>query len=792
MSEAVRGNLPRSTTTLVGRSRALSEVAALVRSHPLVTLTGTGGVGKTRLALAVGAELAEEFPDGVWLVELAPVGDAEAVPDAIATALGVTAQGGARVIDTVAEALAGRRVLVVVDNCEHVLAAAAGAIGEILARSDVPRVLATSREHLRTPGEVLMTVSPLAVDGVTSDAVTLFVERARAVRPGFGIFDEQAADAVIRICSTLDGLPLGIELAAARMAAMSAIEVSERLGDRFRLLTGPELGPDRQATLRHAVAWSYDLLEDDERAILRTASVFSGGFDLPALCAVAQADDDVEVMRLLDSLVRKSLVIAHHGSARTRYSLFETIRAYADGRLAEADEREVARDRHASYVAGEAVRRWERWNGPAWRTHVDWVQTELANLRSAYLWSLDRGHVETASEVAAHAALMGFSVELFETIAWAEAVVPVAAQADVRWLPRLYAAAGYACFVGRAEVATAHAHRASELDGRPGYESCEPGYATFIEALGQVYCGNLDRYVELTREVAALPGRGQAYGIAAYVDGLQSSGRVDEALQLTQSALAAARELGNPYWLTYTLWIVGLAYSKAEPEQALRTWDEAMSYLDEHDVRFFEGFLARDAALLHTSDGQLEKALSLFDTSIESFVHSGATAQLVISLASLPALFERLDRPSVAQTLVAAMAREEGSAHHVPGLADLAGRLEARLGQEAAERYAAVGAAMGVRDAASYALHEIELARRALTAAGQGAAGAAGLTARETQVLRLIADGANTREISERLFISAKTADNHIQHIYTKLHLTNRAAATRWAFDHDVVEAGDG
>jgi len=207
-------------------------------------------------------------------------------------------------------------------------------------------------------------VPPLAVDGVTSDGVMLFVERARAVRPGFGIFDEQTAEAVVRICETLDGLPLGIELAAARMAAMSAVEVCDRLGDRFRLLTGPELGPDRQATLRHAVAWSYDLLESDEQAMLRTASVFSGGFDLPSLCAVTGVDDDIEVLRLLDSLVRKSLVIAHLGSARTRYSLFETIRAFADQRLEETDLRTAVRERHAAYLADEVTRRWELWNGP--------------------------------------------------------------------------------------------------------------------------------------------------------------------------------------------------------------------------------------------------------------------------------------------------------------------------------------------------------------------------------------------------------------------------------------------
>ena len=296
-----------------------------------------GGVGKTRLALAVAAELADEFPDGTWLVELAPVSNPDAVPDAIATALGITPQGDARVIDTVAEAVAGRRLLILVDNCEHVRRGGSGGDRGDPRPLRRPRILATSREHLSVAGETVRSVSPLTVDGgVTSDAVTLFAERARAVRQGFGIFDEQTADAVIEICETLDGLPLGIELAAARMAAMSAVEVRDRLGDRFRLLTGPELGPDRQATLRHAMAWSYDLLDDGERAVLRAASVFAGGFDLPALCAVVEASDDIEVLRLLDSLVRKSLVRAHHGSAQTRYSLFETIRTFADERLAEA------------------------------------------------------------------------------------------------------------------------------------------------------------------------------------------------------------------------------------------------------------------------------------------------------------------------------------------------------------------------------------------------------------------------------------------------------------------------
>ena len=623
---------------------------------------------------------------------------------------------------------------------------------------------------------------------MTSDAVTLFVERARAVRPGFGIFDEQTADAVIRICATLDGLPLGIELAAARMAAMSAVEVCDRLGDRFRLLTGPELGPDRQATLRHAVAWSYDLLDDDERATLRTASVFAGGFDLPALCAVAEAGDDVEVLRLLDSLVRKSLVIAHHGSARTRYSLFETIRAFADERLAETDEREAARDRHAAYFAGEAVRRWERWNGPEWRTQVDWVQTELANLRSAYRWSLDRGQVETATDVAAHAALMGFSVELFETIGWAEAVLPAAERADVRRLPRLYAAAGYACFVGRAEVATANAHRATELEGRPGYESCEPGYATFIEALGQVYCGNLDRYVELTREVAALPGRGQAYGIAAYVDGLQSSGRVEEALELTESAVDGGARPRQP--LLAHLHAVDRGAGLLEGGPAARPGDLGRGRRLPRRARraVLRGLPVprrRPPAHLGRPAGDGADPLRHLDRGVPALRRRGPAGHL----AGQPAGPVRAARPSRRR---AHPARRDGpragelpprarrSPISVSGSTAGSGRRR-RSGSPPPAR------AMDVRDAAAYALHQIDLARQALDGRRPARRGAAGLTARETQVLRLIADGATTREISERLFISAKTADNHIQHIYIKLGVTNRAAATRWALDHEVV-----
>ena len=782
------GNLPQQLSSFIGRDRLLAEVADLVRSNRLVTLSGVGGVGKTRLAIEVGAEIADEFPDGVWLVELAPVGDPSSVPAAIATALGITPQGDVELIDTVAEAVAGRRLLLLVDNCEHVLDAASAAIRQILRRSGNAKVLATSREYLWVAGETLQTVSPLALDGgLASDAVKLFVERASAARPGFGLYDTQSAAAVVKICETLDGLPLGIELAAARMATMSAVEVRDRLGDRFRLLKGSERQPERQQTLRLAVGWSYELLNDDERELLRNASVFSGGFDLAGICSVVEDTDDVDVLERLDSLVRKSLVVVNHAATRTRYGMYETIRQFAEEQLSASDGLERLRDRHAAHFGEEASARYGHWNGPGWRDAVDWVEIELDNLRSAFRWSVERGQLEVATDVAAHAALMGFSVQLFETVAWAEELLPAATDADVRRLPRLYAAAGYACFVGRAEAAAASAHRATELETHSRYDTCAPGYATFIEALGEVYCGHLDRYVQLTGKVAALPGAAsQAYGIAAYLDGLQSAGRVDEAVELTDSAVAAARELGNPYWIAYTLWIVGLAFSKVDSARALLAWDEGVGVVREHRVKFFEGFIGRDAARLHASEGEPEAALALLGPAIESFQQAGSVAQLIITLASVPALFERIGRLDAAATLLGAISREQASFHHVPELVDLGPRLTALLGEERSRQFTSAGTELDLNDAAVYAREQIELARRALIRHAHHSS-PGGLTRREVDVLRLIAEGKTTRDIAAQLFISSKTADNHIQHIYTKLAVTNRSAATRWAIEHQLI-----
>ena len=787
MTTPTRGTLPNPATSIVGRDRLLASVVELLRTERLVTLTGVGGVGKTRLAIDAAAAVAADFPDGLWMVDLAPVELTASVPDAVATVLGVVPQGETRPIDAIAESLAGRRLLLVLDNCEHVLDSAREVVTTLLASSRLATVLATSRECLWVAGEQRVTVAPLTLEGgPASPAATLFAERARAVRPNFALDDDGAtAEAVVEICAALDGLPLGIELAAARMAGMSAADVRDRLDDRFRLLEGEPDAPRRQQTLAHLVRWSYELLDDEEGRVLREAAVFAGGFDLATYAGVYEVDDDVELLRALDRLVRRSLVVADHARGRVRYRLLETIRQFGANELAASNELGTVRDRHARFFAQEAAARWEHWNGPGWRAAVDWVQDELANLRSAYHWSAGR-EVEVATDIAAHAALIGTSGQLFEPVGWAEGLLAAATADDVPRLPRLYTATGYACFVGRPAEAAERAHRATELEGKPGSDPCEPGLATFVEALANVYSGNLPRYLELTAAAAELPGTARAFAQPAYVDGLQAAGRIDEAVARLDAAVADAREVGSPFWIAYALWIAGLTLANTDSSRALSAWDEGVELVQEHGVRFFEGFLARDAARLHTAQGDLATALARFATAIDTFRRAGNLAQLVITLASVPTLFDRLGRPEAAATLHAAMIRHPAGVQHVPELEALGDALTAALRDRIVEP-AALGAAMDLDAAAVYARAEIQRALQDMATPGTPIP--AGLTRREVEVLRLLAGGLTTRDIAARLFISAKTADRHIQNLYTKIGTSTRATATRWAVEHGIVDS---
>jgi DNA-binding CsgD family transcriptional regulator len=617
----------------------------------------------------------------------------------------------------------------------------------------------------------------------------LFVERARALSSRIKFDEPETAAAVVEICRCLDGLPLGIELAAARTISMSPIDVRNRLGDRFLILKASTRTPRRQQTLRDVVGWSYELLNDDERAVLRHASVFAGGFGPAAITDVLGGIDELGVLDLVDSLVRKSLVIADHATGPARYTLLETIRQFAEDELAATGTIDEVRGRHASFFARAAVAQWARWNGPAWRSCVDWVEVELANLRAAFRWSAARPDPDTAADIAAHSALMGVSVQLFETVGWAQEILEAATLAEVRRLPRVYTAAAWGCFTGGPEQAVIAAQTASRLETDPRYEPCEAGLSGLIEALAQVYAGHLDKYVEVATEVVAMPGNARCWGLPLLVDGLQATGRVAEALELTEAAVAAARQLGNPYFIAYSLWTSGGAYANTDPAHALAVWREALAYVQQHRVNFFVGFIARDAARLHLVDADPEDSLTMFDAAIDSFQQAGNVAQLTITLASATSLFERIDRPEEATTLLGAIARQPGSDHHVHDLPVLARRLATTLGDEAFRQHETRGAAMDLNDTAHYARQQIQLAQAQLRAqAATRTSRAGGLSPREIDVLRLAAQGFTTREIAERLYISAKTADRHLQNLYTKISVSNRAGATLWAAQHHLID----
>ena len=334
--------------------------------------------------------------------------------------------------------------------------------------------------------------------------------------------------------------------------------------------------------------WSYELLDPAERTVLERASVFAGEFDLASYSGVFDGADEIMVLRSLDRLVRSSLLVADHAQGRVRYRLLETIRQFGSTSW-RASSLEDARDRHAGYFAREAVARWVHWNGPGWRAVVDWLKAELANLRSAFRWSTDR-ELEVAADIAAHAAMIGTSANLFEPIGWAERLLESATTADIRRLPRLYAAAGFACFVGRPATAVANADRAMALEAEPGYDPCDPGLSAFIGALANVYAGDLDRYVELASAAAAHSGPGpglRAPGVGGRAPVVRT-GR--EAVALIDDAIGAAREVGNPFWLVYALWIAGITLAK-RPQTRIAAWDEGVELVSEYGVDFFRDSL---------------------------------------------------------------------------------------------------------------------------------------------------------------------------------------------------------
>ena len=390
-------DLPLLTTSFVELDGAVDKVAAMVDTHRLVTLTGSGGVGKTRLALEVGARADDWFQDGVRLIELASVAEPDAVIGAIATGLSVTPRSGVTTLDSIVDWCRGRQILLIVDNCEHVIDAAGHAIREILISCPTVTLIATSREALGLDGEWSHRVESLD----RAAAVELFTDRARAADGRF-VLDATDVDVAARICERLDGVPLAIELAAARMRSMSPNELYGHLDDRFRLLRGTGRGrQQRHHTLRAAVAWSYQLLSDGERTVFDRASVFAGSFDLPAAEAVCGSDpiDPDDVIDLFVSLVDKSLVVAQRTGTGMRYRLLETLRAYGEEQLIARGDGFATRERHLHHYVELAEHTDRIFRGPQQVDAQRLFGLEWDNLRDAHRWTITTNNLDHSERV---------------------------------------------------------------------------------------------------------------------------------------------------------------------------------------------------------------------------------------------------------------------------------------------------------------------------------------------------------------------------------------------------------
>jgi predicted ATPase len=714
------GNLRPATTSFIGRESDVSEIAAAVRAHRLITLTGVGGVGKTRLALEVAAQLADEFPDGVWVFELAAVTDPAAVPDAVAAVLGITQQPGRTARESVAAALEGRVRLLVIDNCEHVLDAAADLIEAILEQSATVRVLATSREVLGIAQEQVRLVRSLdSAAGIEADAVRLFVERAQGIAPGFSMVDGDEATAVTEICQRLDGIPLAIELAASRMASMTPVEVRDRLDQRFRLLVGSRRGVARHQTLRHAVAWSYGHLDEAEKILLERCSVFAGGFDLQSACSVAGLEDDADdfaVLDMLDALVRKSLLVADRSSGRTRYSMLETIRQFAEEQLITRGVAEEVRAAHARCFAGREADTLALWDSPQQRESYNWFNRELANLRTAFRWAADHEDLDTAAPIATYTTLLGIMVENYEPFPWVEELIEQARSVAHPRLAALYLMAAQSWLIGRIKDAVRSSEAGQVVFASGRYEvplGFESWFASVYTATGQP-----ERALQWEREELA---RGRdIHGLArlSLVASLVMAGSREDAMGVADGAIAAAAATRNPWARSFALLTYGMAYCDANPVRARDALRDALLIAQDSGNRYIESHAANVLGRLEARHGEPLAALDYLTLAIRNYHDSGNISVIQIPLGSLAALLHRLGRHESAAT-IAGFASGPLTEAWIPELSKALFDLRDVLGDPALETLTRKGKAMTTAAMAIYAYDQIDVARTELEAASK-------------------------------------------------------------------------
>jgi hypothetical protein len=519
----------------------------------------------------------------------------------------------------------------------------------------------------------------------------------------------------VEICCRLDGIPLAIELAASRMASMTASEMRDHLDQRFRLLVGSRRGLGRHQTLRQAVAWSYDMLEDAEKALLDRCSVFAGGFDLQSACAVAgfpDAPDDFATLDLLDALVRKSLIIADRSTGRTRFSMLETIRQFAEEKLATSCGVDAARVSHARYFAGRASDVVALWDGPRQRETYLWFTTEFANLRAAFWWSARNHNLDSAATLATHSTFLGVWVEQYEPVAWAEELIEPARAVDHRRLLQLYVVAAQCYAAGRAEDAVGYLEASLQLKNSAAFD---PDLYETQPATGTVYmaAGRPQRWVDVCRDAIARGPGPRTVTRACLVMALNFLGDGHGARLASEGLLAAADATDNPNTACFALVAHGIAHRDTDPVAAYDVQRRAVMLARESGNRQMEMAAAVSMSAFAAAEGDPVEAFDYLTRIIRRYHDSGSVSLLQYPMPILAALFDRIGRHEQAATICgfagSAMARAA-----YPQIDATIAHLRDVLSDKTYESLARKGETMTTAAMATYAYDQIDQARTEL------------------------------------------------------------------------------
>jgi predicted ATPase len=705
------GNLPVQSTSLFGRDQAVAEVSKLLETNRLVTLLGMGGLGKTRLSIETAMQVAPNFPDGTWFVDLAAVTDPGAVGLAAAGVFGVTQQSGKTITQSLTDSLGARRLLLILDNCEHLTTSAAALAHAVLAACPQVRLIATSREALSISGERIWQIPTLGVEGDTSPAVELFVDRARA---GVPTFDPRAHGAVIsQICKQLDGIPLAIELAAARVRSLSPKQILDRLGERFRLLTGGSRAPERERhqTLRNAVQWSYDLLSESERSLIARTSVFAGGFTLEAaehVCASGPVDS-ADVYDLLDSLVSKSLLYVEHPGGGARFAVLETIRSFGAEKLAEAGEVDAVRRKHAEFFARQSGEYFEIWRSPREREAYEWLDLEINNLRVAFRWALEHDDVDSAARIASDVGDMGRFRLREEAANWAEEVVDQARAVKHKRLAVLLTwCASSAWAFSRFDDAKRFGEEALSFKDDPYFDP-------FIWAFGDlafcsIFAGDIPGAIELLRQGAEhKTDKVDRFMMAFHLFIMATAGYAEQAAQIADEVVKKVDAAGVPMSISVAYGAKGAAIESKDPAAALAAYEHGVEVARKAGCRFMETLIAPRIAAVHARSGEPSAALRGFERMLVSFGEATDIASVSAWRASLAVLLAKLGHFEAAATLHGTYSKVIDAGGVVPEITAAVEQVRGALGQAAFDAAGDRGAAMSLREASNYAIEQVRL-----------------------------------------------------------------------------------